>query len=57
MSIRTLARLTGIDRGHLSRVERGLAGLGDDNLDRVAEALRVTPNDITHATPTTQEKT
>ena len=48
MSIRTLARLTGIDRGHLSRVERGLAGLGDDNIRRVAEALDVTPADITH---------
>lgn len=55
MGIRTLARNTGIDRGHLSRVERGLAGLGDDNLGRVAEALRVDLTDIVHATPTPQE--
>lgn len=56
MSIRTLARLTGINRGHLSRVERNLAGLGDDNIRLVADALDVTPTDITHANPTHSEK-
>jgi transcriptional regulator with XRE-family HTH domain len=48
MSLRTLSAKTGIHRSHLSRVERGLAGLGDDNIEKVADALGVTPNDITH---------
>ncbi|MFM9703660.1 helix-turn-helix domain-containing protein [Streptomyces galilaeus] len=48
MSLRTLSDKTGIDRGHLSRVERGLAGLGDANIRKVAEALDATPADITH---------
>ncbi|GAA3113478.1 hypothetical protein GCM10017687_28060 [Streptomyces echinatus] len=48
MSLATLSKLTGINKGHLSRVERGLAGLGDDNISKVAEALGVTPDDITH---------
>lgn len=47
MSLATLSKLTGINKGHLSRVERGLAGLGDGNIHKVAEALGVTPNDIT----------
>lgn len=48
MSLRTLATLSGLTAGHLSRVERGLA-----NLDRrrslldVADALRVAPNELT----------
>lgn len=48
MSLRMLSAKTGIDRGHLSRVERGLAGLGDENIEKVADALDVTPDDITH---------
>lgn len=48
MSLRMLERTTGIDRGHLSRVERGLAGLSDEHINQVAEALRVTPAAITH---------
>jgi transcriptional regulator with XRE-family HTH domain len=48
MSLRTLSAKTGIHRSHLSRVERGLVGLGDDNIEKVADALGVTPNDITH---------
>lgn len=55
MSIRTLARLTGINRGHLSRVERGLAGLGEKNIHLVAEALDVPPHRIIRES--TQEKT
>ena len=47
MSLATLSKLTGINKGHLSRVERGLAGLGDVNILKVAAALGVTPNDIT----------
>ncbi|WP_277625271.1 helix-turn-helix transcriptional regulator [Streptomyces sp. M41(2017)] len=48
MSLRTLSAKTGIHRSHLSRVEHGLAGLGDDNIKKVAAALGVTPDDITH---------
>ncbi|MGZ0231183.1 helix-turn-helix domain-containing protein [Streptomyces sp. H49] len=48
MSLATLSKLTGINKGHLSRVERGLAGLGDDNILKVADALGVTTDDITH---------
>jgi transcriptional regulator with XRE-family HTH domain len=48
MSLRTLSAKTGIHRSHLSRVEHGLAGLGDDNIKKVADALGVTPDDITH---------
>lgn len=48
MSLRQLSAETGIDRGHLSRAERGLAGLGNENIQKVADALGVTPNDITH---------
>jgi transcriptional regulator with XRE-family HTH domain len=48
MSLRTLSAKTGIHRSHLSRVERGLAGLSDTNIEIVADALGVTPNDITH---------
>ncbi|MFG3660297.1 helix-turn-helix domain-containing protein [Streptomyces sp. NPDC047706] len=47
MSLRTLSAKTGINRGHLSRVERGLAGLGDANIQKVAEALGVSPAAIT----------
>jgi transcriptional regulator with XRE-family HTH domain len=43
MGLRELARRTGIDRGHLSRVERGLAGLSDEHIGEVAHALAV-PN-------------
>lgn len=48
MSLRTLSAKTGIHRSHLSRVERGLAGLGDEYIKKVADALDVTPDDITH---------
>jgi transcriptional regulator with XRE-family HTH domain len=48
MSLAKLSALTGINKGHLSRVERGLAGLSDKNICRVADALDATPVDITH---------
>jgi transcriptional regulator with XRE-family HTH domain len=48
MSLRTLSAKTGIHKSHLSRVERGLAGLGDENIKKVADALDVIPQDITH---------
>lgn len=47
MSLAQLAFLTGIDKSHLSKVERRRAGLGDDNIHRVADALRVDAADIT----------
>jgi transcriptional regulator with XRE-family HTH domain len=48
MSLRTLSVQTGIHKSHLSRVERGLAGLGDEYIEKLADVLGVTPDDITH---------
>lgn len=48
MSLAKLSALTGIDKGHLSKAERGLAGLSDINIHRVAAALDATTDDITH---------
>ena len=48
MSLPMLSVMTGIHKSHLSRVERGLVGLSDKNIEKVADALGVTPNDITH---------
>jgi transcriptional regulator with XRE-family HTH domain len=48
MSLAMLSALTGIDKSHLSRVENGKAGLGDRNIKKVAAALDVTTDDITH---------
>ncbi|MYY79679.1 helix-turn-helix domain-containing protein [Streptomyces sp. SID335] len=48
MSLAKLSALTGIDKGHLSRVETGKAGLSDENVLRLADALGVIPDDITH---------
>jgi transcriptional regulator with XRE-family HTH domain len=48
MSLRTLSAKTGIHRSHLSRVERGLVGLSDKNIEKVADALGVIPPEITH---------
>jgi transcriptional regulator with XRE-family HTH domain len=39
LSVFGLASATGIDPGHLSRAERGLAGIGDDYRAAIAEAL------------------
>jgi transcriptional regulator with XRE-family HTH domain len=39
LSLREVARRTGIDPGHLSKFERGEAGLGIDNLVRLARVL------------------
>lgn len=47
LSIKGLAHLTGLDRGHLSRMERGLVGASPEALTRIATALDVTPADIT----------
>jgi transcriptional regulator with XRE-family HTH domain len=39
LSIFELASRTGMDPGHLSRAERGLAGIGDDYRISLAKAL------------------
>lgn len=41
LSIFELATQTGIDPGHLSRAERGLAGVGNDYRQAIADALGV----------------
>lgn len=48
MSLATLSDRTGIGKSHLSKVQNGKAGLSDKNLRLLAEALDVTPADITH---------
>lgn len=48
MSLRTLARLTSRHRGHLSRIERGLAGASGETVGRIAQALSVPEAAITH---------
>ncbi|SDN90034.1 Helix-turn-helix [Actinacidiphila guanduensis] len=40
--------LTGLDRGYLSRLERGLAGASDDTIRRCAAALDAPIDAITH---------
>lgn len=49
ISLRELARLTGLDRGHLSRLERGLAGASEGSLHRIATALQVPVDDLVRA--------
>lgn len=39
LSLEALSAASGIDLGHLSRGERGLAGFGDDSRIRLASAL------------------
>lgn len=46
LSILDVAMRTGIDPGHLSRAERGLAGIGDDYRASIAEALGTTPESL-----------
>ena len=48
MSLAMLSERTGINKGHLSKVQNGKAGLSDDNIRLLAAALGVTPDDITH---------
>ncbi|MFC4033685.1 helix-turn-helix domain-containing protein [Streptomyces polygonati] len=48
VSLRDMQAKTGIDRGHLSRLERGLAGASDDTIRRYALALDVPTAAITH---------
>ena len=46
LSILELATRVGMDPGHLSRVERGLAGIGDEYRVALAEALGRRANDL-----------
>ncbi|MCP9997930.1 helix-turn-helix transcriptional regulator [Streptomyces werraensis] len=48
MSLAMLSERTGIDKTHLSKVCNGKAGLSDEKIELLAEALGVTPADITH---------
>lgn len=48
LSLDRVAALTGIDKGHLSRVENGKAGLSDDNIHKLAEVYGVPHTAITH---------
>ncbi|WP_167574105.1 helix-turn-helix domain-containing protein [Kitasatospora cheerisanensis] len=41
LSIRRLAELASMHNGHLSRLERGVAGVSDQGLRRIAAALDV----------------
>ena len=55
LSLDRVQELTGIDKGHLSKVENGKARLSDTNINKLAEVYGVTPDDITHDDHT-QEK-
>lgn len=49
MSLRALQQKTGLDRGYLSRMERGhIQEPADEPLHQVAAALSVTTDAITH---------
>lgn len=49
MSLRTLQQKTGLNRGYLSRMERGLIRESDaEPVRKVATALAVSPDAITH---------
>ncbi|MFL0393518.1 helix-turn-helix domain-containing protein [Streptomyces albus] len=49
VSLRELADLTGLDRGYLSRVERGEVRMpADQRILSIAAALGVSPDAITH---------
>lgn len=49
MSLRAMQTTTGLNRGYLSRLERGLIRESDDGpVLKVASALNVPPDAITH---------
>jgi transcriptional regulator with XRE-family HTH domain len=48
LSLDRVQELTGIDKGHLSKVENGKARLSDANIHQLAEVYGVPPADITH---------
>ncbi|MCH0555783.1 helix-turn-helix transcriptional regulator [Streptomyces sp. MUM 16J] len=54
MSLGRVQELAGINKGHLSRVENGFAGLSDLYIHKLAEVYGVPHTAITHDIP--QEK-
>lgn len=48
LSLDRVQELTGIDKGHLSKVENGKAQLSDANIHKLAEVYGVPPTAITH---------
>ncbi|MBT2477580.1 helix-turn-helix domain-containing protein [Streptomyces sp. ISL-94] len=48
LSLRALQEMTGLNRGYLSRLERGLIHHAGEPVLKVAGALEVTPEAITH---------
>lgn len=48
LSLCELSRRVGMDKAHLSRLERGLVSAGDHYVDAIATALQVPPTAITH---------
>lgn len=54
MSLRALSVRTGLNRGYLSRLERGLIrGTTAERVEVIAQAMRVPPAAITHKEMTT----
>jgi transcriptional regulator with XRE-family HTH domain len=51
LSLERVQELTGIDKGHLSKVENGKAGLSDININKLAEVYGVPHTAITHDIP------
>jgi transcriptional regulator with XRE-family HTH domain len=47
MSLGELARLIGRTKGHLSKLERGLANASEETVHRITQALQVPPDAIT----------
>lgn len=48
LSLDRVQELTGIDKGHLSKVENGKARLSDANIHKLAEVYGVPHTAITH---------
>jgi transcriptional regulator with XRE-family HTH domain len=48
LSLDRVQELTGIDKGQLSKVENGKAGLSDANIHKLAEVYGVPHTAITH---------
>lgn len=46
LSVRALAQKAGVDPGHLSKFENGLAGIADEGRLRIASAIGVRVEDI-----------
>lgn len=51
MTMMELAEKSDMNQGHLSRLERGLLPYNQQNLERIGEALRVTPAMLLEGVP------